>query len=113
MSGNVKWPFGPADLKAPAAHAATVAVTITNAKTFLTLPTMTGAVTVNLTIDGDLEAGAELILRAKSDGTARDVTPGTGLEGPVVAGVINKTKVARYVYDGSKFVNTALALQID
>lgn len=110
---KVKWPFGPATVIAPAAHAATVAATIDNAKTFITLPTMTGAVTLDLTVDADLEAGAELILRALSDGTARDITPGTGMTGPVVAGVISKTKVTRYVYDGSKFVNTGLALQID
>ena len=110
---TIKWPFGPADIQAPAAHAAAPAITITNGKTFLTLPTMTGAVTLNLTIDADLEAGAELIVQAKSDGTARDITPGTGMTGPVVAGVISKTKVTRYVYNGTSFVNTSLALQID
>ena len=50
---------------------------------------------------------------AGSDGTARDLTMGTGLTGPVVAGVISKKKCAHYKYDGTTFKMVALAAQID
>lgn len=110
---TIKWPFGPAEIQSPAVHAAAPTITITNGKTFLTLPTMTSAVALNLNIDADLEAGAELILRAKSDATARDITPGVGMTGPVLSGVIGKTKVVRYVYDGSTFVASNVGVQID
>lgn len=103
---EVSYPFGPADVQTPA-YAATIAVTVNNAKTLLNIAQLTGAATLNLTIDGDLPAGAELIVKAQSDGTARDLTPGTGMTGTAIAGVISKTKYATYVYDGSTFVHTA------
>ena len=52
-----------------------------------------------------MKAGAELILTIASDGTARDLTPGTSMTGVVVAGVISKTKVATYKFDGTNFIH--------
>lgn len=101
---KISHPFGPADVQS-LAYAATIAATITNAKTILNVAQMTGAATLNLTIDPDLQAGAELLVKCQSDGTARDLTPGTGMTGTAIAGAISKTKYASYVYDGSTFVH--------
>jgi len=109
---TIKYPFGAADNQTPA-YAATLAVTITNAVTFLTPAVMTGALTVNLTIDANVKAGARLIGRFLSDTTARTVTFGTGFTSPTLAGVISKTKEIEFVYDGVSFKPTSAGVQID
>lgn len=92
---------------------ATTAVAVANQKTIVDLGTLTGATTVNLTIGANVPVGATLTLIAKSDTTARDVTPGTGFTGPVLAGVISKTKAQSYIYDGEKFIAMGAAVQLD
>ncbi len=104
------FPFGPASVET-LTYAATIASTVNNSMTILTVA-LTGAATLNLTLDANLRVGSILIVRASSDGTARDLTPGTGMTGTVVAGVINKTKCATYVYNGTAFVHIATQ-QID
>jgi hypothetical protein len=99
-----KFPFGPADVQTRT-HAATIAATITDAKTFLQLAQMTGNATVNLTVDPQLEAGAELIVRASADGTNRTLTPGTGLTGVAQTITANKSVCIRYVYNGTTFLH--------
>lgn len=114
MTGEhvINHPFGPADTQTPA-YAAAINVTVKNRLTVLNIATLTGAATLNLTIASGLAVGSKLVVKAKSDGTARDLTPGTGMTGPVVAGVINKTKYQEYIYDGSTFVATAPPNQVD
>lgn len=104
------FPFGPATVSA-LTYASTIAASIYNTKTILTVA-MTGNATLNLTINAGTKVGSELHVKIASDGTARDLTPGTGMTGTVVAGTINKTKVATYVYDGSTFVHVGTQ-QID
>jgi hypothetical protein len=108
---TVKYPFGPAT-NDTLTYGATIAKTIDNQKTILTLA-MTGDATLNLTIDDEVKPGATLTIIAGSDGTARALTPGSGFTGPVIAGVISKKKCARYEYDGISFKMLALAVQID
>lgn len=107
---SIKYPFGPADVQAPE-YAGTLALTITNQKTIVDVD-LTGACTVNLTIDDEVIAGAELLIVASSDGTARTLTPGTGFTGVAVAGVISKTKSMKFEYNGSTFVYVS-SIQID
>ena len=95
------------------AFAAALAVAIKQQTVFITPVTLTGVVTVNLTIDAQVTPGAILVLKLTSDGTGRDVTPGTGFLAPVVAGVISKTKVATYIYNGTAYVPMGAAVQVD
>lgn len=108
---TIQWPFGDADLQTPV-YAATLAVTIDNRKTVLVPAILTGACTLNLTIASGLRVGAELILKVKATGS-EVLTPGTGMQGPAIAGTAGKTKVVAYEFDGINFVATAAAVQID
>ena len=69
--------------------------------------------TVNLTLDQSVRAGARILFIALSDGTARTVTFGTGFTSPTLAGVISKTKAIEFVYDGTTFKPTSAGVQID
>lgn len=99
------FPFGPASAET-LTYASTIAASVNNSKTILSVA-MTGNATLNLTIGAGTRVGSELYVKITSDGTARDLTPGTGMTGTAVAGVISKTKVATYVYDGTTFVHVA------
>ncbi len=103
----VKYPFGPADLLTQA-FAATINLSVDNANTYVQCDVLTGATTVNVTATGAaLENGALLYLEVPNNGTARDVTAGTGLS-TGIAGTINKTKVATYVMRNGTFVQIGL-----
>jgi len=109
---DISYPFGNADVQTPT-YAATLAVTITDRMTFLAPTVMSGALTVNLTINEGIKAGARLFGTFLSDGTARAVTFGTGFTAPVLAGVISKTKTIEFVYDGTTYKPTSVGIQID
>jgi len=111
-SSTVMAPFGAADLQTPV-FAATLAVSVTNQVTILEPAQMTGAMTINLTIDPGVRTGAKLYLKASSDTTARDITFGTGFSAPVLAGVISKTKTIAFFYDGTAFLPCGAGLQIN
>lgn len=74
---------------------------------------MTGAGTLNLSEDSEPVVGDEIIVKVSSDGTARNLTFGTGFIAPVLAGVINKTKVQTLVYDGANFIASSTPVQIN
>ncbi len=93
--------------------ASVMPATITLQNTILDLGTLTAAGTLNLTIDAGVQIGALLVVKAKSDTTARDVTLGTGMTGPVFAGTISKTKNVSLMYDGTTFVAMSAAVQLD
>lgn len=112
MASDVSYPFGNADVQTPT-YAATLAVTITDRMTFLAPTVMTGSLTVNLTINEGIKAGARIFGTFLSDGTARAVTFGTGFTAPVLAGVISKTKTIEFIFDGTTFKPSALGVQID
>lgn len=109
---DISFPFGNADVQTPA-YAATLAVTITDRMTILKPAVLTGALTINLTINEGIKAGSRLVVTALSDGTARAVTFGTGFTSPVLAGVISKTKSIEFVYDGTTYKPTSIGIQID
>lgn len=111
MSQVVKFPFGPADVQT-LEDSDTIALSITNAKTIASV-SLGQAATINVTVVDDLPVGSELILKITSDATGRDVTCGTNLTGPVIAGASNKTKMAMFVFDGSAFLASAASIQID
>ena len=103
----------PTSEKQEIAYATTIAATVERAITLLDLGTLTGAATLNLTVGAYVPVGALLTVKAKSDTTARDITLGTGLTGPTLAGVISKTKSQSFMYDGAKFIAMAAAVQLD
>lgn len=102
---NPKYPFGLASVLA-IAPAAVMALSVDNTETIADLGTLGAAGTLNLTIDSELKPGARLTVVAKSDGTARDLTLGTGFTGNTIAGTINKTKVVSFLYNGVTFLHT-------
>lgn len=86
-------------------YAATLAVAVKQHETFLQPATLTGAVTINLTIDQQVKAGAKLYLKMTADATARTVTFGTGFATTTAQEVAISTTVYRsFVYDGTSFV---------
>lgn len=106
--GELKFPFGPANVQdIPAA--ASVAITVTNGGlTYARLTSLTAATTITVTVPTDCPQGAQLIVELPCGATARDTTFSTGFTGAVVTGVINKTKVATFVYVGTSFIQTAV-----
>lgn len=100
---KIRFPFGKADQVA-VTGAASMTTEISNTLTHITISTLAQDSTLNLTAVADLPVGARVLIRAGSDGTARALTPGTGMEGPVVAGTISKANIIECEYDGSNFV---------
>lgn len=95
------------------AYAASVALLANDSVNVFAID-LTGACTVTVSEDSKaVVPGTKIILKASSDGTARDVTFGTGITAPVLEGVINKTKVQELVYDGSGWVACSAPVQID
>lgn len=105
MADTIKYPFGPADEQSKA-YASTITATITNRKTVLSLAQMTGAATLNLTVDAEVAPGDELLIKVSADGTNRTLTPGTGFTGLAQTLTANKSYTIRYEYDGSTFLHT-------
>ncbi|KAB2918692.1 MAG: hypothetical protein F9K23_00720 [Bacteroidetes bacterium] len=105
---NLKWPFAAADVQASVADAATVEVTVTNQMTIVPVDTMAQDTTVDLSVDSGVEAGAMLLIKAGSDGTARALVQGTGFSYTTSqAGTISKIKHFLYVFNGSTFDHVA------
>jgi hypothetical protein len=86
-------------------YAASIALTIKQMITFVTVATLTGALTLTASINAQVTKGAMLFVKLTSDGTARDTTLSTGITGTTVAGTISKSKLASFVYDGTTFVH--------
>jgi hypothetical protein len=107
----IKFPFGDADVQ-PLEDGATLALTVNNTKTIASV-SLSQAATLNVTPNAELPVGSELHLKVTSDATGRDVTLGTNITGPTLAGTANKTKVATFVYDGSAFLQTGAVVQLD
>ena len=101
-SPTISYPFGDMDTQS-VDFATSIDLVIKNQKTLVEVGQMTGAMTINVTTP-ELKAGAELIVKLQSDTTARAVTLGTGFTGTSIAGVISKTKYARFMFDGSNFI---------
>ncbi len=108
---KVKFPFGALDHQQPV-FAATIAATVVNGNTLIEPAILTGAMTLNLTVDAEVEKGAMLFVKVKT--TATEVTTfGTNITAPTVTGVAGKTWVQSFIYDGSAFVAAGVKQQID
>jgi len=103
MSEKVRYPFGPADEKVLSATGAQ-ALTIVDGLTLIDGVTniATGARTLNLTLDADLQKGAKLVIRTKSTAVESTVF-GTGITGTTYAGVAGKTITRTATFDGTEF----------
>lgn len=90
-------------------YAATLAVTVKQMDTFVQPAQLTGAVTINVTIDAQVTAGAKLHIKLAADGTQRVATIGTGFDAaaPDLTVGANATVFKSYVYDGTAFVPMA------
>ncbi len=110
---KVSWPFGEATTTALSATGAQ-AISVDNDMTILDGVTVvaTGNRTINLTIPTDIKAGARILVKAKTTGTETTIF-GTGCLAPTVTGVAGKTKTVELVYDGTNFVATGTAVQLD
>jgi hypothetical protein len=106
---KVKWPWGAADSIA-AAFSATIAATIANTKTLLTIAQLTGAATLNLTVSAEQAIGDELLVKTSVDGTGRTLTLGTSMSGLAQALTANKSYLLTFVFDGTNFVHKSTNL---
>lgn len=104
--------FPTQEAQAPVVAAGTP-VEINRQTTVIDLGELAANTTVNATIGDDVERGAIVMIKAKSDGTARNVTFGDGFTVPAMAGTISKTKVISCMYDGASFLPMGAAIQID
>lgn len=108
---QINWPFGPAVHETPD-YAATIELTIKNQRTIIEPAILTGNLTLNLTIDSQVQKGAIVDLIVKT--TATEVTTlGTGIDGPAVTGVAGKTWTQSFFYDGTSFKPCGAKIQID
>jgi tetrahydromethanopterin S-methyltransferase subunit F len=103
---KISYPFGDVDIQTPD-YAAAIALTIENQKTIVVPATLTGNLALTAAVAEGVRAGAELIVVATSDTTARNITLGSGFSGENIAGVVSGTVVATFVYDGTNFIHTA------
>lgn len=112
IARNQKTMVPTCDLLTPA-YAATLAVTVDEMKTILKPGTLTGNMTLNLTVSDDLPEGAELHLHVTSDGSQRTITMGTKLLAPALVTAASKQHKQVFTYDGTNFVANAAAIQLN
>ncbi len=93
--------------------AATQPVDIKRQCTVIDLGALTGACTLDATISDHVGIGAVVHVKVASDTSARALTLGTGFTAPAIAGVISKTKVQSFIYNGTTFLPLGASLQID
>jgi hypothetical protein len=101
------FPFGPAASIAVTA-AGTMAATVEQNETVITISQMSAAGTLNLTLDAELKEGSNLTVRASADGTNRVLTLGTGLTGNAVTVLANKSFNISAKLIGGSFVVTSV-----
>lgn len=73
---------------------------------------LTANATLELGSDGTPQIGDEIIVKASSDGVARDLEFTTGMKAPILNGTANRTKVVAFVFDGTEFIATAPSVEI-
>lgn len=107
MERIVKFPFGKADLKSEDYDSA-IDVDVLNMETLLEIGELTGDLTLNLKVNHQVDAGANLTVIAVADGTARTLTFGTGIEAKAHSVTASKKFAYTFKYDGQTFVQTAI-----
>lgn len=110
---NIKWPFGALKTVALSATGAQ-AITITGQMTVIDGVTTqaTANRTINLTIKDNVEAGALIFIKNKTNGT-ETTTYGTGITSAVTTGEAGKTITQLFVYDGTAFLAAGAQQKID
>ena len=113
-TATINFPFGPADYQLLNAGTGTLTPAISNAKTILKYTAPAGAVTLNLSIDSELQVGAELIIYVDQTTTGRNFTLGTGFdtEAPDLTGVASDSDVIKLVFDGTAFLAVSTWLKV-
>lgn len=106
QTSYIKYPFGKAEKQSIASGAAMPA-SINSNESILNIAQMVAAGTLNLAINSEMDAGGNLTVKVSADGTNRAFTPGTGMTGPVVSILANKSFALTYKYDGSTYVHVA------
>lgn len=112
---TIKWPMGAATYNTVTLTSKQTTYTATATNSFNSYDFGTLDTTLALTIipGSRVDAGAHLLIRWKSDATARTVTPNsTYFISQGTTGTISKSKQVTYVYNGSKWVLTGF-VQID
>ena len=94
------------------AYAAAMEAEVSDTRNIISID-LTGNGELSLAATSKPTLGDEIFLKVSSDGTARDLTFGSGFIAPTLAGVINKTKVLHLVYDGANFIAAGAAVQIN
>ena len=110
---TIKYPTGSAETLTLSATGAQ-ALTINNSVTVIDGVTnsATGNRTINLTVNGEIKAGAKILVKVKTTGT-QTTTFGTGFTAPVITGVAGKTFTQGFSYDGTTFYPDGTAVQVD
>jgi len=85
------------------ADAATVARTITKDNEIIVLDELGQGTTLNLTINDDIEIGAEIWLQSSCGTTAYDITLGTGTDAATITGVASQTQLCILKYNGTQY----------
>ncbi|MBA7700397.1 hypothetical protein ES703_109111 [subsurface metagenome] len=83
--------------------AATVAHTITADHEILEIDSLGQGTTLNLTISGDIETGAELFLKMTCGATPYDLILGTSTDASVIRGIASTIKWIYLVYNGTAY----------
>lgn len=97
------------EYQAPA-YAATIALQLSSARTFIKVAQLTGALTMTAETTRP-QIGDELQLLFVADGTARTVTFGTGFSPSATLVVaISKQASASFCFDGTSWVETGRAI---
>ena len=110
---NIRGPFGKLQDLALAATGAT-AITIVKDAITKTTQTLTGAATLTVTADSELEEGAKIYLSVKA--TATEVLTFAGdIVAPVITGVAGKTMTQGFYFNAvaGKFYPLGASVQID
>ena len=98
----VTWPFGEGTF-VTSTDSLTSAITVNNSLYWVDYGTLDTTMTITVTATPGLKKGAQLFIKAASNTTARTVNFSTGFKGVAMTGVISKTKVAHFIYNGVYF----------
>lgn len=112
---GIRSPFGSAVDTLSPAHAATLAVTITEPVTVLNIATHASvAVTLNLTLATTPPDGATLLVNFPVGATLRQLTPGTNMGGTVTTlATASKAYNWLFMFNTDKFYPVSAPVQIN
>ena len=83
--------------------ATTVARTITRDHEIIVLDELGQGTTLNLTINSDIQIGAEIVLKTTCGSTPYDITLGTGTDAETITGIAGESQWAILKYEGSQY----------